>query len=105
MPQLAAWDDHPEDSKEHLKQRLRRLPPNGLRRVKDFFRPSREVPAAKWFVSFGNFVAVGNNIYLSSYLGPHEMDEVEGYDLRCWRQNKNNPEKCWRDKKPPRKSK
>lgn len=73
MPQLAAWDDHSEESKEHLKQRLSRLPPDGLRRAKHFFRVSREVPAAKWFVNFGNFVAVGNSTYLSSYLGPDEM--------------------------------
>jgi hypothetical protein len=76
MPQLAAWNDHPEESKEHLKERLSRLPPKGLRRVKHFFRVSREVPAAKWFVNFGNFVVVGNNTYLSSYLGPDEMDKV-----------------------------
>jgi len=96
MPQLAAWDDHPKNCRAHLKERLNRLPPDGLRRVKEFFRASRDVPAAKWFVNFGDFIAAGNDRYLSSYLGPDEMDSVEGYDLRCWRQNKSNPEKCWR---------
>jgi len=50
MPQLAAWDAHPEENRAHLKDRMKRLPRNGMKRVKDFFRLSREVPAAVWFI-------------------------------------------------------
>jgi hypothetical protein len=99
MPQLAAWDAHPEENRAHLKDRMKRLPRNGMKRVKDFFRLSREVPAAVWFIDFGDFVAVGDGMYLSSYLGPDEMEKVEGYEVLCWRNHKGDPKalkKCWR---------
>jgi len=100
MPQLATWDEHPHASKMHLKSRMKRLarPQDAIRRIRAYFRADREVPEAKWYLDFGDFIAVGRGMYLSSYFGPDEMSKVEGYELRCWRQNKANPKKCWRNK-------
>jgi len=107
MPLLATWDEHPPASKAHLKDRMERLPrpQGGVNRVKAFFRADREVPAAKWYLDFGDFIVVGDGIYLGSYLGPDEMSKVEGYELRCWRQNKADARKCWRNKGTLRKPK
>ena len=100
MPLLATWDEHPLASRTHLKSRMMRLPrpQDGVNRVKAFFRVNRDVPEEKWYLDFGDFIVVGKRKYLSSYLGPDEMDKVDGYDLRCWQRNKANPEKCWRNR-------
>ena len=100
MPQLATWDEHPSSSKMHLKSRMRRLarPQDAIRRLKAFFRADREVPETKWHLDLGDFIAVGDGIYLISYLGPNEMGEVEGHEVRCWRRNKAGPGRCWRNK-------
>jgi hypothetical protein len=80
---------------------MKRLPPNGLKRVKLELRPPSEVPEAEWYLDFGDFIVCGDGIYLSTYLGPEEMAKVQGNDLRCWRNNKGDPKKlkkCWRNK-------
>jgi hypothetical protein len=102
MPQLAPFDTYPPALQNHLNDRLhRRVPAAGKKRARQFWKASREVPTAKWYHDFGNFVVCGKGTRLSTYLGPDEMDEIEGYALLCWRNNKNSPEKlkkCWRDR-------
>ena len=80
----------------------RRVPPDGKKRAREFWKTSREVPAAKWYHDFGNFVVCGRGARLSTYLGSEEMDKIEGYALVCSRNNKNEAKKmkkCWRDKR------
>jgi hypothetical protein len=73
-----------------------RVPPGGMKRVAQELPAGSEVPEERWYLDFGSFIVVGKGAYLGTYLG-REMSKVEGYELRCWWNNKNNP-KCWRNK-------
>ena len=105
MPRLAKWSEYPEGDitygKIHLKARMNRLPDDGLDRVKKELPTGGEVPKEDWYLDFGDFIVPGRGGFIRTYLGPDEMGKVRGYELRCWRNSKNNPaklKKCWRNR-------
>lgn len=100
MGKFARFEDHPENLREKLKQRMhKRITARQLRQHKVSLRPGNFTPDGEWFLFHGDFAAVGNGQFQTSFLGPDELGELWGYDLRCvW----NNPEDyahCWRSKK------
>jgi len=70
MPNIAHWDDLPENVRQHLIDRMRdrSIGIGDLNRLRVWIESKPDVPEGAWFKDFGSFKICGHGSYPKTFL-------------------------------------